>query len=69
MQISERLNFNGLLMEFCLRTIQWSPKKPEEEQLNNFTSCLSRTVIAEQLFRAELTRERPGMPPQEEEDE
>jgi len=62
MQISERLSFNNKLMDFCLRTIGWSHEGNEFDQLHNYQGCLERTVIAEQIFRSELMRPRPGLP-------
>ena len=67
MQISERLNFNNKLMEFCLRTLDWKQNGPQDEYLSSYTGCLERTIIAEQLFRAEIRRPRPGMPTFEQE--
>lgn len=61
MQIAERLNFNTRLMDFCLRAIDWKENGPQETYLGTFAACLERTIIAEQLFRAELTRPRPGI--------
>lgn len=48
-------------MDFCLRAINWKEDGPQETYLGQFAGCLERTVIAEQLFRAELTRPRPGI--------
>jgi hypothetical protein len=52
MQIAERLSFNAKLMDFCLRNINWKQDGPQEDYLGYFASCLEKTVIAEQLFRA-----------------
>ena len=71
MNIGERLNFNTKIMEFCLSRIGWTHKGDQEEALNNFNGCVSSSIIAEQLFRAELNRVRPGVfkVPEEEDDE
>lgn len=69
MQIAERLNFNSRLMDFCLRAIDWKENGPQEAYLGSFAACLDRTIIAEQLFRAELTRPRPGIHVRTEEEE
>ena len=62
MEIGERINFNGKVMEFCFRAIQWKHTSDQEESLNTYTDCVAKSIIAEQLFRAELTRARPGLP-------
>lgn len=62
MQISERLNFNNKLMDFCLKTINWKQNGPQDEYLQEYAGCLEKTIIAEQIFRSELTRTRPGLP-------
>lgn len=61
MNIGERLNFNSKIMEFCLWHSGWTPKGNEEEAENNFGNCVARSIVAEQLFRAELNRIRPGV--------
>ena len=63
MQLSERFNFNSKLMDFCPKSSGWKQDETAEEvYLGRFAGCLERTVIAEQIFRAELTRPRPGLP-------
>jgi hypothetical protein len=62
MEIGERLNFNSKVMEFCFRAIGWKHTNDQEESLNRYTDCVAKSIIAEQLFRAELTRNRPGLP-------
>jgi hypothetical protein len=62
MQISERLSFNTQLMDFCLRSINWKQEGPQDQYLGYYASCLEKTVIAEQIFRSELVRSRPGLP-------
>jgi hypothetical protein len=61
MQISERLSFNNKLMDFCLRTVNWKQDGEQDAYLGSYTGCLERTIIAEQMFRAELSRARPGV--------
>ena len=65
MQLSERLNFNMKLMDFCLHAINWSQKGDQDEYLNSFAGCVERTIIVEQIFRAEIVRPRPGLPVRE----
>ena len=62
MEIGERLNFNSKVMEYCLNTIGWKHTEDQDEALNRFTNCVGNSIIAEQLFRAELYRVRPGLP-------
>ena len=62
MQISERLNFNNKIMDFCLRATQWKEDGPQDALLENFNYCVQKVIIAEQIYRAELTRPRPGVP-------
>jgi hypothetical protein len=61
MQISERLSFNNKLMDFCLRTVNWKQDGEQDAYLGSYAGCLERTIIAEQMFRAELSRARPGV--------
>jgi hypothetical protein len=60
MNIGERLNFNSRLMEFCLGQSKWTHKEDQHEALDRYSDCLAKTIIAEQLFRSELARPRPG---------
>jgi hypothetical protein len=69
MQISERLNFNSKLMDFCLRATQWKEDGPQEALLENYNYCIQKVIIAEQIYRAELIRPRPGVPVRAEEEE
>lgn len=69
MQISERLNFNSKLMDFCLRATQWKEDGPQEALLENYNYCIQKVIIAEQIYRSELTRPRPGVPVRAEEEE
>lgn len=62
MQISERLNFNSKVMDFCLRATQWREDGPQDALLENYNFCLQKVIIAEQIYRAELNRPRPGVP-------
>jgi hypothetical protein len=64
MEIGERLNFNSKVMEFCFKAIGWKHNEDQEEHLNRFADCVGKTAISEQLFRAEFTRMRPGLPEQ-----
>lgn len=61
MEIGERLNFNTKIMEFCLQRINWTQKTEQTEALNRFGQCVFQSAMAEQLFRAELSRPRPGV--------
>ena len=71
MNIGERLNFNSKIMEFCLSRIGWSHKGDQEAALDQFSGCVTASVIAEQLFRAEINRVKPGLfkVPEPDEDE
>jgi hypothetical protein len=69
MDIAERLNFNNKVMDFCLRTVGWTQRGPQEEYLESYSGCLNRAILAEQLFRAEISRPRPGLPIATEEEE
>ena len=71
MNIGERLSFNSKLMEFCLWQSNWSHKGNESEALDRYGDCVAKTIVAEQLFRAELNRTRPGVipPPVDDDDE
>jgi hypothetical protein len=69
MQISERLNFNSKLMDFCLRATQWKEDGPQESLLENYNYCIQKVIIAEQIYRSELIRPRPGVPVRAEEEE
>ena len=60
MNIGERLNFNSKLMEFCLWKSKWTPKEDQQEVMDRYADCMTKTIIAEQLFRSELGRMRPG---------
>lgn len=62
MEIGERLNFNSKVMDFCMKVIGWKHTDPQEQSLNQYTDCVAKTIIAEQLFRAEFSRRRPGLP-------
>jgi len=62
MEIGERLNFNSKLMEFCFKAIGWKHTEDQDQYLSRFSDCVAKTAIAEQLFRAEFTRKRPGLP-------
>jgi len=68
MEIGERLNFNSKVMEFCFRAIGWKHTQDQTESLNSYTDCVTKCIIAEQLFRAEFTRARPGAPIYEEDE-
>lgn len=61
MQIAERLSFNNKIMDFCLRGLNWKQEGDEDHYLSAFTGCVEKSIIAEQIFRAELTRPRPGI--------
>jgi hypothetical protein len=54
MQIAERLSFNNKVMDFCLRTINWKQDGDQDTYLSSFAGCVEKSIIAEQLFRAEL---------------
>ena len=69
MQISERLNFNSKLMDFCLRATQWKEDGPQEALLENYNYCIQKVIIAEQIYRSELIRPRHGVPVRAEEEE
>jgi len=56
------LNFNSKLMEFCFKAIGWKHTEDQDQYLSRFSDCVAKTAIAEQLFRAEFTRKRPGLP-------
>jgi hypothetical protein len=62
MQIAERLSFNNKVMDFCLRTLNWKQDEDQDTYMGKFTGCVEKAIIAEQLFRAELSRPRPGIP-------
>lgn len=62
MQIAERLSFNNKVMDFCLRTLNWKQDEDQDTYMGNFAGCVEKAIIAEQLFRAELSRPRPGIP-------
>lgn len=47
-------------MEFCLGQSQWTYKGDQEEAFNNYSECLAKSIVAEQLFRAEINRPKPG---------
>jgi len=40
MQISERLNFNNKLMDFCIKAIGWNDKGNQSDYQQNFVACL-----------------------------
>ena len=61
MDIGERLNFNTKIMGFCLGQSQWTQKGDQEEALNRYSQCMAQSIVAEQLFRAELDRPKPGV--------
>ena len=61
MQLAERLNFNNKLMDFCLRAVDWKENGSQDEYLGKYSSCIEKSIVAEQLFRSELTRIRPGL--------
>lgn len=61
MQIAERLSFNNKIMDFCLRGLNWKQEGDEDNYLSAFTGCVEKSIIAEQIFRAELSRPRPGI--------
>lgn len=67
MQISERLHFNLKVMDFCLKAINWTQHGDQEEYINSYGGCLEKAIIAEQIFRAEIVRPRPGLPVREDE--
>ena len=52
MDIGERINFNSKIMQYCLYLNKWKPTDNQEEALDRFGDCMTRSVIAEQLFRA-----------------
>lgn len=60
MNIGERLNFNSKLMEFCLHQTKWTQQEEQQQALDRYGDCVSKSIIAEQLFRAEIGRTRPG---------
>lgn len=60
MDIGERVGFNAKVMHCCLSWSKWKPKE-DEQALRRFGECMTNAVIAEQLFRAELYREKPGV--------
>lgn len=62
MQIAERLSFNNKVMDFCLRAISWKQGGDDSAYLGAYAGCLEKTIIAEQIYRAELNRARPGVP-------
>lgn len=68
MDIAERLNFNNKIMDFCLRRLGWTANGDQEEYTNIYSQCLVKSALAEQLFRAELSRPRPGIPVEAEEE-
>ena len=56
-------------MDFCLRATQWKEDGPQEALLENYNYCIQKVIIAEQIYRAELIRPRPGVPVRAEEEE
>jgi hypothetical protein len=61
MDIGERFNFNSKIMQFCLGQSQWTHKGDQDEALNRYSQCVAHSIVAEQLFRAELDRPKPGV--------
>lgn len=60
MDIGERISFNAKVMHYCLKWSDWKPSENENEALSRYGNCMTNAVIAEQIFRAELNRVRPG---------
>ena len=56
-------------MDFCLRATQWKEDGPQEALLENYNYCIQKVIIAEQIYRSELIRPRPGVPVRAEEEE
>jgi hypothetical protein len=61
MEVSERLGFNIKIMDFCLRGVHWKQEGNQENYISAFNWCVEKSIIAEQIFRAELKRPRPGI--------
>ncbi len=61
MDIGERINFNAKVIQYCLNLNNWKMNENQDEALDRFQDCMTRSIIAEQLFRAELNRTRPGI--------
>ena len=40
--------------------IGWKHTENQQEALNRYGDCMTKTIIAEQLFRSEMGRPRPG---------
>ncbi len=40
MQISERINFNFKVMDFCLKAINWTHQGNQEDYTSTFTECV-----------------------------
>ncbi len=61
MDIGERVSFNAKVMHYCLKRTNWKQSEDQDECYKTFANCVTNTVIAEQLFRVELGRVRPGI--------
>ena len=49
-------------MTYCLRKTNWTMDADQDELMNGYMDCLRKTFTFEQVYRAEMSRPRPGAP-------
>lgn len=63
MEIQEREAFNFQLISWCIGRSGWDFNNHlAHEVSNNIDECFRKSLAAEQVFRAEVMRRRPGVP-------